>query len=61
MCIRDRGKRLLGVLGGVALALLCLCVVLPLLMAADDGFASLLSGFVGRLAAWFSGLSLIHI
>ena len=25
------------------------------LMAADDGFASLLSGFVGRLAAWFSG------
>ena len=42
-------------LGGVALALLCLCFVLPLLMAADDGFASLLSGFVGRLAAWFSG------
>ncbi|MBD9256061.1 MAG: GNAT family N-acetyltransferase [Ruthenibacterium lactatiformans] len=41
--------------GGVALALLCLCFVLPLLMAADDGFASLLSGFVGRLAAWFSG------
>ena len=31
------------------------CFVLPLLMAADDGFASLLSGFVGRLAAWFSG------
>lgn len=52
---RSRGKRLLGVLGGVALALLCLCFVLPLLMAADDGFASLLSGFVGRLAAWFSG------
>ena len=49
------GGRLLGVLGGVALALLCLCFVLPLLMAADDGFASLLSGFIGRLAAWFSG------
>ena len=32
---RSRGKRLLGMLGGVAL--------------------SLLSGFVGRLAAWFSG------
>ena len=46
-----RGLKLLG----VALALLCLCFVLPLLMAADDGFASLLSGFVGRLAAWFSG------
>ena len=48
-------ENLLGMLGGVALALLCLCFVLPLLMAADDGFASLLSGFVGRLAAWFSG------
>ena len=41
---RSRGKRLLGVLGGVALALLCLCFVLPLLMAADDGIASVQRG-----------------
>lgn len=51
---RSRGKCVLGVLGGVALAVLCLCFVLPLLMAADDGFAALLSGFVGRFTAWFA-------
>lgn len=51
---RNRGKRVLGILGGVALALLCLCFVLPPLMAADDNFAALLSGFVSRIAAWFN-------
>lgn len=63
-----RRRRMLSVLGGVLLALVCLCFVLPLLMQADAGFASLFSG-VGRwMTDWsnrfflwlFSGFAFGH-
>ena len=36
------GRQVWGVLGGVAAAGVCLCAVLPSLMAADDGFAAVI-------------------
>lgn len=36
------GRQIWGVLGGIAAAGVCLCAVLPSLMAADDGFAAVM-------------------
>lgn len=49
---RAKRRRVWAVLGGVCAAGLCLCIVLPLLMAADDAFAGLfeqLAASLGRL------------
>lgn len=44
-----KSKRVFAVLGGALAGLLCLCLVLPLLMQADDGFAALLEGVVQQV------------
>lgn len=64
-----RRRKILSVLGGVVLALVCLCFVLPLLMQADAGFAALFSRVGDWMESWsrhlsqwlFSGVSFAHI
>lgn len=51
----SRRARAAGVAGGIAAAALCLCLALPLLMAADEGFAALLRGWTQHFAALLRG------
>ncbi|WP_367924601.1 DUF5301 domain-containing protein [uncultured Ruthenibacterium sp.] len=61
--------RILSVMGGVLLALVCLCFVLPLLIQADAGFAALagnlgewMTSWSRRLSDWlFSGIGFVHV
>lgn len=50
-------RRVLSVLGGVLIALVCLCFVLPLLMQADAGFAALFRDVEDWMSHWMNGLS----
>lgn len=45
-------RRVWAALGGVAAAAVCLCAVVPSLMAADDGFARLMDALGGALFGW---------
>ena len=49
-------KRVVAVLGGVLAGLLCLCIVLPLLMQADAGFAALFDGFTQWVSRFVENL-----
>lgn len=45
------GRQIWGVLGGIAAAGVCLCAVLPSLMAADDGFAAVMRALGSMLGS----------
>lgn len=46
------GRQVWGMLGGIAAAGVCLCAVLPSLMAADDGFAAVVRALGSTLFDW---------
>lgn len=46
------GRQVWGMLGGIAAASVCLCAVLPSLMAADDGFAAVMRSLGSALFDW---------
>ena len=46
------GQQVWGVLGGIAAAGVCLCAVLPSLMAADDSFAAVMRALGSALFDW---------
>ena len=49
-------KHIFAVMGGALAGLLCLCLILPLLMQADDGFAALLEGVVWQVSHFVKAL-----